>query len=270
MATAPSIAGTRPRPAADGVAATAFAVRGLSCAFGGRRVLTDVTFDIPARRVTALIGPSGCGKSTLLRALNRMNEAREEVTVTGSVTLDGVEIHGAGVDPVALRRRVVMISREPRMFPGTVGDNVAFAVDAAGRRDPASRAERVEAALRRADLWTELRDRLGDDAARLPTGLRQLLCVARALAAEPEVLLLDEPTSELDAVATARVEELVAALREALTVVIATHGPQQAARVSQTTAFFLDGRLVEVGDTRAIFTRPREPQTRDYVTGRYG
>lgn len=262
--------GTHLRPLVEASPAVAFAVRGLSCAYDTRRVLADVSLDIPARRVTSLIGPSGCGKSTFLRVLNRMNETREAVRVTGTVTLDGVDLHGPEVDPVALRRRVVMISREPRMFPGTVGDNVAFALDAAGLRDPAARAERIESALRRANLWPELRDRLDEPARRLASGVRQLLCIARALAAEPEVLLLDEPTSELDAVATARVEELLAALRETLTVVIVTHGPQQAARVSQVTAFFLDGRLVEVGDTRAIFTRPRAAPTRDYVTGRYG
>lgn len=260
----------RARPLVEEGAAVAFAVRDLSCAYPDRTVLEGVSLDIPARRVTALIGPSGCGKSTFLRVLNRMNEARERVRVRGSVRLDGVDIHGPDIDPVALRRRVGMVARTPLLFPGSVLRNVSFPLDAAGLRGPAERAERVEEALRRADLWDELKDRLGDPADRLPTGLRQRLCIARALAARPEVLLLDEPTSELDAVATARVEELIADLREALTVVIVTHGLQQAARVSQTTAFFLDGRLVEVGDTRAIFTRPREAQTRDYVTGRYG
>jgi len=270
VAAAPTTQGPRPRARIDDAPAVAFEVRALSCAWGPRDALTDVTLDIPARRVTALIGPSGCGKSTFLRALNRMNEAREPVRVRGVVTFEGVDLHGPAVDPVALRRRVGMISRDPWLFPGTVGDNVAFALDAAGVRDPATRAERVESALRRAALWDELKDRLGDPADALPLGLRQRLCVARALAAEPAVLLLDEPTSGLDAVATAQLEELISELRDTLTVVIVTHGLQQAARVSQTTAFFLDGRLVEVGDTRTIFTRPREAQTRDYVTGRYG
>jgi phosphate transport system ATP-binding protein len=258
------------RPRGEEDTPVAFRVQGLSCAYGDRDVLKDVTLEIPARRVTALIGPSGCGKSTFLRVLNRMNELREPVRMRGAVLLDGVDLHAPTTDPVALRRRVGMIPRDPWLFPGSVWDNVAFALDAAGVRDPATRVERVESALQRAALWDDLKDDLTRPARAVPPRLRQQLCVARALAAQPEVLLLDEPTSGLDAVATARMEELIADLRDTLTVVIVTHGLQQAARVSQTTAFFLDGALVEVGDTRTIFTRPRREQTRDYVTGRTG
>ncbi|MEZ4410263.1 MAG: phosphate ABC transporter ATP-binding protein [Polyangiales bacterium] len=258
-----------PRGEAADAAPAKFTVRGLSCFYGEQQVLFDVEMALAPRRVTALIGPSGCGKSTFLRVLNRMNETREGTRTTGTVTLDGEDIHGPDVDVQRLRRRVAMVFQQPRVFPGSVFENVAYGLRVAGETDPRALSERVETALRRAGLWDELRDRLPRDARALATGEQQRLCVARALAAGPEVLLLDDPTATLDPIATARIEELISDLRESLTVVVVTHAPQQAARVSQSTAFFDEGRLVEVGDTRVVFTRPRERRTQDYLTGRY-
>lgn len=243
---------------------------GLSVRAGDRRLLHDVTLDVPRAGVMALMGASGCGKSAFLRAINRMNETQPTTVTTGSVRLEGLELYGPAVDVAALRRRVGMVFRAPQMLPGTVADNVAYGLRVRGVTDARELDARVERALTRAQLWPELRDRLGDDARALAEGMQQRLCVARALALDPQVLLLDEPASALDPVATARVEELIASLRGELTVVIVTHAMQQAAHVSQTTAFFHQGRLVEVGDTRVLFTRPREKATQDYLTGRFG
>lgn len=259
-----------PFPAPDAAVAPKLAVRGLSCFYDDRQVLFDVDLDLAPARVTALIGASGCGKSTLLRALNRLDEMRPGTRTTGTITLDGEDIHRPDTDLRRLRRRVGMVFSQPRVFPGSVFDNVAYGLRAAGLDDRRALADRVETALRRAALWDDLRDRLATDARALGPGAAQQLCIARALAVGPEALLLDDPTGALDPIATARIEELLTDLREALTLVVVTHAPQQAARVSQRTALFHEGRLVEVGDTRVIFTRPRERLTQDYLTGRYG
>ncbi len=247
-----------------------FEVRALSCFYGSRQVLDDVSLDVPARCVTALVGPTGCGKSTFLRVLNRMHDVREPLRVTGTVTLDGDDIHHPDVDVARLRRRVGMVFHRPRVFPRSVRDNVAYGLRVAGETDPVVLEDRVETALRRADLWDELRDRLESPALSLPEGAQQRLCIARALALGPACLLLDDPTGSLDPAATARIEALLSALRSQLTVVCVTHSLQQAARVSQHLAYFDGGRLVEAGDTQAVFTRPRRQATEDYLTGRFG
>ena len=259
-----------PEPAPAEATPAKIAVRGLSCFYDGRQVLFDVDLGLPPRKVTAFIGPSGCGKSTLLRALNRLDERRPGTRVTGTITLDGEDIHRPDTDLRRLRRRVGMVFAQPRLFPGSVFDNVAYGLRTAGIDDDRTLADRVETALRRAALWDDVRDRLAADARALSPGAAQQLCIARALAVGPEVLLLDDPTGALDPIATARIEGLLADLRESLTLVVVTHAPQQAARVSQRIALFHDGRLVEVGDTRVVFTRPRERLTQDYLTGRYG
>lgn len=246
-----------------------FEVRALSCFYGSRQVLDDVSLDVPARCVTALVGPTGCGKSTFLRVLNRMHDVREPLRMTGTVTLDGEDIHHPDVDVARLRRRVGMVFHRPRVFPRSVRDNVAYGLRVAGETDPVVLEDRVETALRRADLWDELRDRLESPALSLPEGAQQRLCIARALALGPACLLLDDPTGSLDPAATARIEALLSALRSQLTVVCVTHSLQQAARVSQHLAYF-DGGLVEAGDTQAVFTRPRRQATEDYLTGRFG
>jgi len=259
-----------PFPAPEEAAPAKLSVRGLSCFYDGRQVLFDVDLALPPRRVTALLGPSGCGKSTLLRALNRLDDRRPGTRITGTITLDGEDIHRPDMDLRRLRRRVGMVFSQPRLFPGSVFDNVAYGLRTAGVDDHRALTDRVETALRRAALWDEVRDRLTVDARTLSPGAAQQLCIARALAVGPEALLLDDPTGALDPIATARIEGLLADLRESLTLVVVTHAPQQAARVSQRTALFHEGRLVEVGDTRVVFTRPRERLTQDYLTGRYG
>lgn len=254
-----------PAPAPD----DKIVVRGLACAYGEGRALEGVDLTIPARRVTALIGPTGSGKRTLLRVLNR-SEGRGTGRITGSVLLDGVDLLAPDVDVHALRRRVGMVFKTPRVLPRTVLDNLAWALRLEGLRDPRDLEARVESALAGTALWTELRELLRAPAASLSTGIQQRVCIARALAVRPEVLLLDDPTRHLDPVAIGRVEELLCELRERLTVVMVTTHPQQAARVSQHVAYFDNGRLVEAGETRRVFTRPREPRTQDYLTGRYG
>jgi phosphate transport system ATP-binding protein len=245
-------------------------VKGLDVRYGDKLAVHDVALDIPPNQVMALIGPSGCGKSTFLRALNRMNDTIDGVTTTGSVELDGHDIYAPNVDPVLVRRRVGMVFQRSNPFPKSIFENVAYGLRIAGMRDRRTIAERVERALRQAALWEEVKDRLEELALKLSGGQQQRLCIARALAVEPEVLLMDEPASALDPIATAKVEDLVSDLRKDFTIVIVTHNMQQAARVSQQTGFFYMGRLVEVGDTSTIFTRPRERETEDYITGRFG
>jgi phosphate transport system ATP-binding protein len=235
-----------------------------------KQALHAIDLDVVGEEVLALIGPSGCGKSTFLRVLNRMNDTVPGARVSGSVKLDGEEVLGPTVDVVGLRRRVGMVFQRPQPFPKSIFDNVAFGLRAHGLRDKADIERRVHDALVRAALWDEVKDRLDGSALGLSGGQAQRLCIARALAVEPEVLLMDEPTSALDPIATARLEELIAELRPTLTIVIVTHSMQQAARVSQRTAFFYMGRLVEVGPTKAIFTRPKEAKTEDYISGRFG
>ena len=262
--------GGAPDPDAEGAR---LRVESLSARYGARGIVADVSLAFADRRVTAVVGPSGCGKSTLLRCINRLHETTPGAVVSGRVLLDGVDVYAPEVDPPVLRRRVGMIFQRPTPFPGcSVRDNVAAGVVALGRAAPRGAAldARIERALLRAGLWAEVRDRLGEDAARLSGGQQQRLCIARALVHEPEVLLLDEPTASLDPVSVQRIEELLYALRAEITVVVVTHNLQQAARISDRTAFILDGRLVEVGPTDALFTAPRDPRTEAFITGRFG
>ncbi len=246
---------------------------GLSAGVGARAIIRDVSLPFPDRQVTTLVGPSGCGKSTLLRCLNRLHETVPGARVSGRVFLDGADVYAREARPAALRRRVGMVFQRPTPFPGrSVRDNVAAGVLALGAGAPRGAAldAQIEDALRRVGLWAELRDRLHDEASRLSGGQQQRLCIARALMHAPEVLLLDEPTAALDPLATQRVEELLYALRAELTVVVVTHNLQQAARISDRTAFLLDGRLVEEDATDRLFTAPRDPRTEAFVTGRFG
>lgn len=244
--------------------------RELSVRFGETAAIRDVSLAIADRAVTALIGPSGCGKSTFLRALNRMNELVAPCITSGSVLLDGEDIYAPEVDPVEVRRRVGMVFQRSNPFPSSVFENVAFGLRIAGVRRISALREAVERSLRRAALWDEVKDRLDAPAPSLSGGQQQRLCIARALAVEPDVLLLDEPASALDPIATARIEELIREIARERAVVLVTHSMQQAARVSDTTAFFFMGSLIEHGATRDIFTRPAERRTEDYITGRFG
>ncbi len=237
--------------------------------FGDRHVLRDVSLDVPEHTVLSVIGPSGCGKSTFLRCLNRMHELIPGARSEGEVLLDGEDLYRRGVDPVHLRRRVGMVFQRPNPFPTmSIRDNVSAGLRLNGYSGKLD--DVVERCLRQAALWDEVRDRLEASALSLSGGQQQRLCIARALAVEPEVLLMDEPASALDPIATAKIEELMHELRERYTIVIVTHNMQQAARVSDLTAFFYMGELVETGSTEQIFTNPREQRTEDYVTGKFG
>ncbi len=237
--------------------------------FGDRHVLRDVSLDVPEHTVLSVIGPSGCGKSTFLRCLNRMHELIPGARSEGEVLLDGEDLYRRGVDPVHLRRRVGMVFQRPNPFPTmSIHDNVAAGLKLNGHRGRLD--DVVERCLQQAALWDEVKDRLQASALSLSGGQQQRLCIARALAVEPEVLLMDEPASALDPIATAKIEELMHELRERYTIVIVTHNMQQAARVSDVTAFFYMGELVETGSTEQIFTNPRKQQTEDYVTGKFG
>ncbi len=249
---------------------TKMATRDLVVRYGDSLALDRVTLDVPERRVTALIGPSGCGKSTFLRCLNRMNDTIRGVHIGGRVMLDGEDVYGADVDPVLLRRRVGMVFQKSNPFPKSILDNVAFGPRIHGVRDPVAVREIVERSLRQAALWEEVHDRLDRSALDLSGGQQQRLCIARALAVEPEVLLMDEPASALDPIATAKIEELIHELKSSYTIVIVTHNMQQAARVSDYTAYFYLGRLIEVGATDRLFTNPARQETEDYITGRFG
>src|SRR6266702_3322908 len=243
----------------------------LTALYGRRAVVKDVSILFPAHTVTAVIGPSGCGKSTFLRCLNRMHELSEGGWVTGSVLLDNVDIYGGGVDPVAVRRRIGMVFQRPTPFPTmSIHDNVAAGLRVNGRLPAVSVTAAVERALRQAALWDEVQDRLHSSALALSGGQQQRLCIARALAPQPEVLLLDEPTGSLDPAGTQRIEELCRDLKRRYTIVIVTHNLQQAARVSDYTAFFYLGELIEVGRTEELFTSPAKEQTEAYITGRFG
>ena len=238
--------------------------------YGTNQVLHDISLDIKPRSITALIGPSGCGKSTFLRSINRLNDLIPGTRSRGGLELDGVDVHDESTDVVALRQRVGMVFQRSNPFPKSIYDNVAFGPRINGERDPRVLDEVVERSLRRAALWDEVRDRLRHNALALSGGQQQRLCIARALANDPEVLLLDEPASALDPIATQKIEELLFELKVELTVVIVTHNLQQAARVSENTAFFYLGRLIEVDTTERLFTSPREDRTEAYVTGRFG
>ncbi|MBM4004173.1 MAG: phosphate ABC transporter ATP-binding protein [Planctomycetes bacterium] len=245
-------------------------VRQLNLWYGASQALFDVSCALSDRSVTALIGPSGCGKSTFLRAFNRMNELIDGVRHTGQVFVSGEEIHGRGVDVVGLRKRVGMVFQKSNPFPKSIYENVAFGPRMAGMRNRGKLDDLVERCLRQSALWEELKDRLGDSALHLSGGQQQRLCIARALATEPEVLLMDEPASALDPASTARIEDLIYELRENYAIVIVTHNMQQAARISDQTGFFYQGRLVELGPTDRMFTRPERRETEDYITGRFG
>jgi phosphate transport system ATP-binding protein len=249
---------------------TKFEVSDLSFWYGKTQALYSVSLSIPQRSVMAFIGPSGCGKSTFLRCFNRMNDLIEGTRHTGEIMLDEEEIFGRGVNLVDLRRRVGMVFQKSNPFPKTVFENVVFGPRVAGLRDRGRLYEIAERCLRRAALWDEVKDRLNDSALNLSGGQQQRLCIARALATDPEVVLLDEPASALDPASPARIEDLVFELKRDYTIIIVTHNMQQAARVSDLTAFFFQGRLIEAGPTEQLYTRPKEKQTEDYITGRFG
>jgi phosphate transport system ATP-binding protein len=252
-------------------AGTKVATRGVNVFYGEKQALFDVSLDIPEHQVTAFIGPSGCGKSTFLRSINRMNDTIPIARMTGSITLDGVDIHDPRIDVVELRARVGMVFQKPNPFPKSIFENVAYGPRIHGMaRSKAELEAIVTSALKRAGLWNEVKDRLHEPGTGLSGGQQQRLCIARAIATKPEVLLMDEPASALDPIATAIIEELIDELRANYTIVIVTHSMQQAARVSQQTAFFHLGRLIEHGATADIFSNPREKQTEDYITGKIG
>jgi phosphate transport system ATP-binding protein len=239
--------------------------------YGDKQAINDVSIDIATEHVTAFIGPSGCGKSTFLRTLNRMNDTIPGCSVQGNIELDGVDIYKGGMDVVQLRARVGMVFQKPNPFPKSIYENVAYGPRIHGHAPTKADMDViVEKSLRRAGLWEEVKDRLEDAGTALSGGQQQRLCIARAIAVSPEVILMDEPCSALDPIATARIEELIDELRGRYAIVIVTHSMQQAARVSQRTAFFHLGTMVEYGDTSDIFTNPREVRTKDYITGRYG
>jgi len=245
--------------------------KNVSVFYGEKRAIDNVSIEIPQRYVTAFIGPSGCGKSTFLRSLNRMNDTIANARVEGEILLDGDDIYKSGMDVVQLRARVGMVFQKPNPFPKSIYENIAYGPRIHGiTGSKAELDEIVEQSLRRAGLWDEVKDRLSDSGTALSGGQQQRLCIARAIAVDPEVILMDEPCSALDPIATARIEELIDELRGRYAIVIVTHSMQQAARVSQRTAFFHLGKVVEYGKTSDIFTNPREERTKDYITGRYG
>src|SRR5687767_7334986 len=245
-------------------------VRNFNFYYGESKVLHDINIDIPERQVTAFIGPSGCGKSTFLRSINRMNDIIPGARAQGRIAIDGQDLYAPSVDVVALRRRIGMVFQKSNPFPKSIFENVAYGLRIGGVRDKRTLDEVVERSLVRAALWDEVKDRLSGSALALSGGQQQRLCIARALAVDPEVLLMDEPASALDPIATQKIEELVYELKNNYTIVIVTHNMQQAARVSDRTAFFMLGKLVEYDETRTIFMTPKEKLTEDYITGRFG
>jgi phosphate transport system ATP-binding protein len=238
--------------------------------YGAKQALKSVNLACREKSVTAIIGPSGCGKSTLIRTLNRMNDVVAGTRLSGRILLDGADIHASETDPVELRRRVGMVFQKPNPFPKAIFDNIAYGLRINGERRRSVLEDIVERSLREAALWEEVKDRLRENAFALSGGQQQRLCIARALAVRPEVILFDEPCSAIDPIATARIEELIHRLKTDYTVVIVTHNMQQAARVSDFTAFMMMGELIEFGDTRTIFTAPSQKMTEDYITGRFG
>ena len=252
------------------LAPTRLAARDFHLYYGTHHALKNVSLEIPSASVTAIIGPSGCGKSTLLRSFNRMNDLIPGVRLNGQMVVSGHDVYAAGTDVVELRRRVGMVFQRPNPFPKSIFENVAFGLRMLGVNNRAELSPRVEQSLRRAALWDEVRDRLDRSALQLSGGQQQRLCIARCLAVEPEVILMDEPASALDPTATVRIEELILELKGRYTIVVVTHNMQQAARISDRTAFMLQGELVEYDDTRRVFTSPREKLTEDYITGRFG
>ncbi|MBI2432036.1 MAG: phosphate ABC transporter ATP-binding protein [Candidatus Hydrogenedentes bacterium] len=259
---------TRPAPAT--ATATKIDIRNVTVHYGRDCALHEVTMSVPERQVTALIGPSGCGKSTLLRALNRMNDIIPIYRIEGTISIDGEDIHRRGIDVYTLRKNVGMVFQKPNPFPKSIFDNVAYGPRIHGIKRRSDLEEIVERSLVRAALWDEVKDRLQISGIALSGGQQQRLCIARALAVDPEILLMDEPTSALDPRSTARIEELIDELRDDYTIVIVTHNMQQASRVSDVTGFLLDGKLIEVGPTQRLFLTPAKKQTEDYITGRFG
>lgn len=249
---------------------TALELDNLNLWYGGKQALNEISLRVPANRITALIGPSGCGKSTLLRCFNRMNDAIESCRITGDIRLQQHSILAAGQDLCALRRRVGMVFQRPNPFAKSIYDNVAYGLRLQGVRDRRVLDEAVERALRAAALWAEVKDNLWQNALTLSSGQQQRLVIARAIAIEPEILLLDEPTSALDPISTLVIEELMTTLKQHFTLILVTHNMQQAARVSDYTAFMHQGSVVEFGLTDTLFTAPRQRRTEDYITGRYG
>ncbi len=245
-------------------------VKNLNLFYGDIHAIKDVTMEIAANEVTALIGPSGCGKSTFLRILNRMNDLISNVSITGKVLIDGKDIYNSQIDVAQLRKRVGMVFQKPNPFPMSVYDNVAYGPRIHGIKKKRKLNKIIEESLKGAVLWEEVKDRLHQSALGLSGGQQQRLCIARLLAVEPEILLMDEPTSALDPISTLKIEELVQNLKEKYTIIIVTHNMQQAARVSDRTAFFLNGEVVEYDKTEVIFTRPSDQRTEDYITGRFG
>jgi phosphate transport system ATP-binding protein len=256
--------------AAPGTGRDKIRVEAFDLFYGDFHALKGVDLGVEERRITALIGPSGCGKSTLLRSLNRMNDLIRGVRVSGSVLLDGEDVYGPGVDPAALRKRVGMVFQRPNPFPLSIFDNVAFGLRVEGRAPRSRVAETVERSLRGAWLWDQLKDKLDSGALELPLDQQQRLCIARLIAVKPEVILMDEPCSSLDPIATAKVEELMVELKKDYTIAIVTHNMQQAARISDYSGYMLLGEMVEFGPTAGIFTNPRDERTEDYISGRYG
>ncbi|MBD3239086.1 MAG: phosphate ABC transporter ATP-binding protein [Chitinivibrionales bacterium] len=254
----------------EGAVAAKISTETLNFYYGSQQALFDITMDVPHGQVTALIGPSGCGKSTYLRTLNRMNDIIGGTRVEGTVMIDGKNIYERDTDVVTLRKNVGMVFQKSTPFPKSIFDNVAFGPRIHGVRNKGQLSEMVQRSLAKAGLWDEVKDRMHESALGLSGGQQQRLCIARALAVEPDILLMDEPASALDPKATARIEDLIGELRGSYTIVIVTHNMQQASRVSDNTAFFFEGRLIEYGTTEQIFTQPKEKQTEDYVTGRFG
>ncbi len=251
-------------------AASKLSVRGVNFWYSAKQALFDISLSVPERSVMALIGPSGCGKSTLLRLLNRMNDLIEGTRLSGRIEIDGCDVYGRDMNVVNLRRRVGMVFQKSNPFPKSIYENVAFGPRIAGERNRQRLDHLVERCLKQAALWPEVKDRLGASALELSGGQQQRLCIARALATDPEVLLMDEPASALDPKSTQAIEDLIGQLKRDYTIVIVTHNMQQAARVSDQTSFFFEGKVIEVGATEQIFRKPREKQTEDYITGRFG
>ena len=249
---------------------TKIIVEHLNLHFGNQHVLKDINMEIKSNAVTALIGPSGCGKSTFLKTLNRMQDLVSTVRIDGHITIDGEDIYAKEVDPILLRKKVGMVFQQPNPFPMSIYDNVAYGPRIHGIKDKKVLDEIVEKSLRDAAIWDEVKDRLKKSALGLSGGQQQRLCIARALAVEPEILLMDEPTSALDPISTTKIEDLMESLKQKYTVIIVTHNMQQAARISDETAFFLVGEMVEFGDTETIFSMPKDKRTEAYVTGRFG
>jgi phosphate transport system ATP-binding protein len=249
---------------------TSVKIEQLNLFYGEKQALHDINLEMPRKKVTAYIGPSGCGKSTLLRSINRMNDLIDSVRIEGRILLDGENVYDKSINVSDLRRRVGMVFQKPNPFPKTIYENVAYGLRIQGINDRRTLDETVEKSLRSAALWDEVKDRLNDNALGISGGQQQRLVIARAIAIEPEVMLLDEPASALDPISTLKIEELINELKEKYTIVIVTHNMQQAARVSDFTAFMYMGELIEFGETSELFTNPRKKQTEDYITGRYG